>query len=232
MLMEHRMSHRNRSPKRVVVSWSSGKDSAWAVTRLREDPAFEVIGLFTIFSAHERVFMHAVRPELVRAQAQGIGVPLHEIILPPGCSHEHYEEQMRALFAELRAEGVSHIGFGDLYLEDVRRHRLALLADTGLEPVFPLWQEDTRRLADEMIAGGLETYVTCVDLEQLDRSFAGQRWDRSMIARFPPSTDPCGEQGEFHTCAVAGPMFSEPLAFTLGEIVEREGYAFADIRLG
>jgi len=217
--------------KRVIMAWSSGKDSAWALFRLRADPAFEVVGLLTIFSAHERVFMHAVRPEVVEAQAQRLGVPLHMLRLPPGCSHDEYEARMRSMLATARSAGATHVGYGDLYLESVRQHRLDLLADTGLEPVFPLWQEDTRDLAREMLQGGLETYVTAVDLKKLDRTFVGQRWDDAMIARFPPGTDPCGEGGEFHTCVVGGPMFSSPLAFELGEIVEREGFGFADLRL-
>jgi len=219
------------APKRIIMAWSSGKDSAWALLRLRADPAFEVMGLFTIFSAHERVFMHAVRPEVVQAQAQRLGLPLHVLRLPPGCSHEEYVARTRSLLATARADGATHVGYGDLYLESVRRHRFELLDGTGMEPVFPLWQQDTRDLAREMLHGGLETYVTAVDLKKLDRTFVGQRWDDAMIARFPPETDPCGEGGEFHTCVVGGPMFSAPLAFELGEIVEREGYAFADLRL-
>lgn len=217
--------------KRLMMAWSSGKDSAWALHRLLADPTFELMGLFTIFSSHERVFMHAVRPEVVAAQAQLLGVPLRILRLPPGCSHDEYEAQMRSMLVAARADGATHVGYGDLYLEDIRRHRLELLADTGLEPVFPLWQHDTRDLAREMLAGGLETYVTAVNLEKLDRSFVGQRWDDAMIARFPPGTDPCGEEGEFHTCVVGGPMFSSRLPFELGEIVEREGYAFADLCL-
>ena len=219
------------SAKRVIMAWSSGKDSAWALYRLRADPSFELAGLLTIFSAHERVFMHAVRLEVVEAQARQLGVPLHVLRLPPGCSHELYMERMRSMLAEARAGGATHVGYGDLYLESVRRHRLELLAGTGLAPVFPLWQQDTRGLAREMLQGGLETYVTAVDLKKLDRTFVGQRWDDALIARFPPGTDPCGEEGEFHTCVVGGPMFSTRLPFELGEIVEREGYAFADLRL-
>src|SRR5512140_3620716 len=170
--------------KRIIMAWSSGKDSAWALHRLRADPAFEIMGLFTIFSAHERVFMHAVRPEVVQAQAQRLGLPLHVLRLPPGCSHDEYVAQTRSLLATARAGGATHVGYGDLYLESVRRHRFELLAGTGLAPVFPLWQQDTRDLAREMLHGGLETYVTAVDLKKLDRTFAGQRWDDAMIARF------------------------------------------------
>ena len=217
--------------KRVIMAWSSGKDAAWALHQLQADPAFELVGLLTIFSAHERVFMHAVRPEVVEAQAQRIGVPLHVLTLPPACSHAEYEERMRSMLIALRAEGATHVGYGDLYLESARAHRLELLAGIGMEPVFPLWGRDTRALATEMLAGGLETYVTAVDLRKLDRSFVGQRWDAAMIARFPPGTDPCGEGGELHTCVVGGPMYAAPLAVALGEIVEREGYAFADLRL-
>jgi len=219
------------SSKRLIMAWSSGKDSAWALHRLQTDPSFEVVGLFTIFSSHERVFMHAVRPEVVEAQARMIDVPLHVLRLPPECSHDEYERLTRSLLAEARASGATHVGYGDLYLESVRRHRLELLADTGLEPVFPLWQHETRDLAREMLEGGLETYVTAVDLKKLDRTFVGQRWNETMIARFPPGTDPCGEEGEFHTCVVGGPMFSARLPFELGEVIEREGYAFADLRL-
>ncbi|HWU88322.1 MAG TPA: hypothetical protein VN253_13645 [Kofleriaceae bacterium] len=219
------------SSKRLIMAWSSGKDSAWALHQLQLDSSFELVGLFTIFSSHERVFMHAVRPEVVHAQAQVLGVPLHVLTLPPGCGHEEYEQRMRLMLAAARSSGATHVGYGDLYLESVRRHRLELLADTGLEPVFPLWQRDTRELAREMLEGGLETYVTAVDLKKLDRTFVGRRWDEAMIARFPPGTDPCGEEGELHTCVVGGPMFAARLPFELGEIVEREGYAFADLRL-
>lgn len=219
------------SSKRLIMAWSSGKDSAWAVHRLRMDPSFELVGLLTMFSSHERVFMHAVRPEVVEAQARLIGVPLQVLRLPPECSHEEYVHRMRSMLAAARSAGATHVGYGDLYLEDVRRHRFELLADTGLEPVFPLWQHDTRDLAREMLQGGLEAYVTAVDLTKLDRTFVGRRWDEAMIARFPPGTDPCGEQGEFHTCVVGGPMFSARLPFELGEIVEQGGYAFSDLRL-
>lgn len=219
--------------KRVILSWSSGKDSAWALLRLRKDPSFELVGLFSIFSAHERVFMHAVRPEVVEAQARQLGVPLRVLKLPHNCSHDEYEARMRTLLAEMGANGITHFGFGDLYLESVRTHRLQLLAKSGIEPVFPLWQKqtDTRELAREMLAGGLKTYVTAVDLKKLDRSFVGKLWNEELIARFPRGTDPCGEQGEFHTCVVDGPMFKSPLPIELGEIVERQGYAFADLRL-
>jgi uncharacterized protein (TIGR00290 family) len=217
--------------KRLLMAWSSGKDSAWAVHRLRADPSFELVGLLTIFSSHERVFMHAVRPEVVEAQARLLGLPLRVLRLPPGCSHEEYERRMRSMLDAARSEGVTHVGYGDLYDERIRRHRVDLLADTGLEPVFPVWQSPTIELAREMLAGGLETYVTTVDLKKLDRTVVGQRWDDAMIARFPPGIDPCGEGGEFHTCVVGGPMFSARLPFELGEIVEREGYAFADLRL-
>jgi uncharacterized protein (TIGR00290 family) len=218
-------------PKRVVVSWSSGKDSAWALAKLRADPSFELAGLFTIFSSHRRVFMHAVRREIVQAQAERLGLPLHEAVLPEGAGHDDYEQMMHHLLAALHAEGATHICFGDLYLEDVRRHRQTLLANTGLEPVFPLWMQDTRSLAEQMLKGGIETYVTCVDPKKIDRSFIGRRWDEALIAQLPPGSDPCGEQGEFHTCVVGGPMFSEPLPVELGEIVERDGYVFADLKL-
>lgn len=219
--------------KRVILSWRSGKDSAWALVRLIQDASFELAGLFTIISSHERVFMHAVRPEVVAAQARQVGVPLRVLRLPPDCSHAEYEARMRTLLAEMHADGVTHFAFGDLHLESVRTHRLQLFSDSGIEPIFPLWQEqpDTRGLAREMITGGLQTYVTAVDLTKLDSSFVGKRWDAAMLARLPRGTDPCGEQGEFHTCVVSGPMFKSPLPFELGEIVERQGYAFADLRL-
>jgi uncharacterized protein (TIGR00290 family) len=218
-------------PKRVVVSWSSGKDSAWALARLRADPSVEVVGLFTIMSAHQRVFMHAVRREIVQAQAKMLGLPLHEAVLPEGAGHDDYEQMMHRLFLALHAEGATHICFGDLYLEDVRQHRLTLLANTGLEPLFPLWMQDTRLLAAQMLAGGIQTYITCVDPKKIDRSFIGRRWNDGLIAELPPGSDPCGEHGEFHTCVVGGPMFSAPLPVELGEIVEREGYLFADLTL-
>lgn len=226
------MSHWPRmNAKRVIMAWSSGKDSAWALYRLQKDPSCELVGLFTILSAHERVFMHAVRPEVVEAQARMLGAPLHLLRTPPDCSHEQYEEQVRAMLGRARSDGATHVAYGDLYLEGVRRHRLELLRETGLEPIFPLWQQDTRDLAREMLEGGLETYVTAVDLKKLDRTFVGQRWDAAMIERFPAGIDPCGEEGEFHTCVVGGPMFVSRLPIMLGEVVERSGYAFADLQL-
>jgi uncharacterized protein (TIGR00290 family) len=215
---------------KIWLSWSSGKDSAWALHELRASRDFEVTRLLTTVNrAASRVAMHAVREELLEAQAAAVGLPLVKVPIPSPCSNAEYEEAMGAAMAQARAEGIFHVAFGDLFLEDVRRYREEKLSAVGMTPVFPLWGRETHRLAREIVAGGLRAYLTCVDPRQLDRRFAGRYYDASLLDELPAAVDPCGEKGEFHSFAFAGPMFSVPLAVAPGEIVERDGFVFADL---
>jgi len=212
------------------LAWSSGKDSAWALYTARQQREFEIVAvLTTVNRTHERVAMHAVRESLLEMQAAAAGLPLVKVPIPSPCPNEIYEQAMSEAMTRARAEGVRHVIFGDLFLEDVRAYREKQLASCGMTPVFPLWGRDTHQLAEDMLAGGLSAYLTCVDPRQLDRSFAGRRFDRDLVAAFPLYVDPCGENGEFHTFVSAGPMFRAEIPVTVGEIVERDGFVFADL---
>jgi len=213
-----------------MLSWSSGKDSAWALHVLRQDPDVEVVSLLTTFNESAgRVAMHAVRRELVFAQAERAGLPLWQVPIPSPCPNEEYERQMSTALALARVQGVTHVAFGDLFLEEVRRYREDRMAGTGIEAIFPLWGRPTRALAEEMLAAGVAATITCVDPRQIDRRFAGRRFDASLLAELPATADPCGENGEFHSFVHAGPMFSSPIEIQVGEIVERDGFVFADV---
>jgi uncharacterized protein (TIGR00290 family) len=215
---------------RALLAWSSGKDSAWALHVLRQRGEVEVVGLLTTLNqAFERVAMHAVRVALLRAQAAAAGLPLVEVPLPWPCSNADYEAAMGAALERARDEGVTAVAFGDLFLEDIRRYREERMAATGLEPLFPLWAEPTDALARRMLAGGLRARLTCVDPRQLAPAFAGREFDEALLADLPPAVDPCGERGEFHTFAYAGPMFSRPVGLRAGDVVERDGFVFADL---
>jgi uncharacterized protein (TIGR00290 family) len=216
---------------KILVSWSSGKDSAWMLHVLNQQHPGSVQGLLTTTNAaFDRVAMHAVRRPLVEAQARAARLPLHVVPLPWPCSNEDYERLMAAETAARLADGYTHIAFGDLFLDDVRAYRESRLAGTGLTPLFPLWRiADTRELAQTMIAGGLEARLTCIDPRVLAPEFAGRRFDASLLADLPPGVDPCGERGEFHSFAYAGPMFAEPIAVEPGERVERGGFVFCDL---
>jgi len=217
---------------RLLLSWSSGKDSAWALHCLRQRGDFEIAGLLTTFNqAFDRVAMHSTRRALVEAQARAAGLPLHAVPLPWPCSNEHYESAMREACDAAVADGIDTMAFGDLFLEDVRRYREERLAFTGIAPVFPVWGLDTRQLAGEMIASGLRARLVCVDPRKLPRDFAGREFDADLLRDLPSSVDPCGENGEFHSFVYAGPMFSEPIPVESGEVVERDGFVFADVRL-
>jgi uncharacterized protein (TIGR00290 family) len=220
-------------PEKTLLSWSSGKDSAWALHVLRSHhPELEVVGLLTTINEQfERVAMHAVRVELLRAQAAATGLPLLEIGLPWPCSNDQYEALMTDATAKARASGITVMAFGDLFLEDIRQYRVQKLQGTGIRPVFPLWGQPTDQLARAMIDGGLRARLTCVDPRQLAPSFAGRDFDGALLADLPASVDPCGERGEFHSFAYAGPMFTAPVAIQTGEVVERDGFVFADLRL-
>ena len=221
--------------KRVLVSWSGGKDSAWALHLLQQNPETELAGLLTTVNQHfRRVAMHGFRDELLRAQAAAAGLPLWEVPLPWPCSNEQYEEAMAAACARAVAERIDAIAFGDLFLEDIRAYREAKLAPTGIAPLFPCWQIPTGRLAREMIASGLRAHLVCIDPRQLDPSFAGRIFDEDLLADLPPSVDPCGERGEFHTFVSAGPMFaqggrSRSIEVRRGDTVERDGFVYADL---
>ncbi|MGU5661065.1 Dph6-related ATP pyrophosphatase [Aeromonas sanarellii] len=215
---------------RVLLSWSSGKDSAWALHRLRQDPAIEVVGLFTTLNqAFERVAMHGVRKSLLARQAQCVGLPLMTIDLPWPCSNEEYGRTMTGFIGEVMARGIRHMAFGDLFLEDVRAYRERQLAGTGITPLFPLWGSDTTELAQQMMAAGLRARVCTLDPKTLDMSLGGHEFDEALLAALPAGVDPCGENGEFHTLAWDGPMFQRPLAIRVGETVLRDGFVFTDL---
>lgn len=216
--------------RRVLLSWSSGKDSAWAMQVLREDPDVEIAGLLTtVNTTHDRVAMHATRRAILEAQARAVGLPLHVIPLQWPCSNEVYECAMRATIESAVDNGMTHIAFGDLFLEDIRAYRCRQLEGSGLEPLFPIWHEPTQLLARRMIDAGVEAFLTCVDPRKLSRSFAGRKFDHALLDDLPEGVDPCGENGEFHTCILAGPMLREPPPAAVGEVVERDGFYFADL---
>jgi uncharacterized protein (TIGR00290 family) len=215
--------------KRTLLSWSSGKDSAWALHLLRRDPEIELCGLVTTLNSEfDRVAMHGTRRTVLEAQANAAGLPLWIVPLPWPCTNEIYEQRMKEVCNRAIAEKIDAFAFGDLFLADVRSYRERQLAGTGLEPLFPLWEIPTDRLAREMIAGGLRARLSCIDANQLDASFAGREFDEALLRDFPAGVDPCGERGEFHTCVYAGPMFNAPLSIETGEIVNRDGFVFAD----
>lgn len=217
---------------KVAVAWSSGKDAALTLHRLRSGGEYEVAGLLTtVSSAYGRVAMHGVRTSLLDRQAAALGLPLTRVEIPTPCSNAEYDARMALAVRSLRAEGVGHLAFGDLFLEEVRAYREERLASTGITPVFPLWGADTRALAEEMLRLGIEAHVVCLDPRVLPRSFAGRRFDRAFLEDLPPGVDPCGERGEFHTFVSAGPMFARPIAVRRGEVVERDGFVFADLLL-
>jgi len=217
---------------KCMVSWSSGKDSAWMVHVLRQQPDIELAGMLTtVNEVHQRVAMHAVRVELLRAQADALQLPLWQIPIPSPCPNEVYERAMAAAVQKAVGEGFTHVAFGDLFLEDIRRYREERLAGTGLTPIFPLFGADTAALARTMVAGGLRARLTCVNPKVLDRQFAGREFDGALLDELPASIDPCGERGEFHSCAYGGPMFRRPIAIETGITVERDGYVFTDLQL-
>lgn len=217
---------------RILLSWSSGKDSAWALKLLRETGGGEIVGLLTTLNAlHERVAMHAVRESLLDLQAAAVGLPLWKVPLPWPCPNGVYEELMLGVMARCRAEGITAIAYGDLFLEDIRAYRESRHAGTGIAPVFPLWKLPTRKLARDMIRGGLKATLTCVDPQQLDGRFAGREFDAALLSELPGSVDPCGENGEFHTFVRDGPMFAQTIPVEAGPVVERDGFVFADLTL-
>jgi uncharacterized protein (TIGR00290 family) len=216
--------------KRILLSWSSGKDSAWSLHVLRQRAEYEVVGLLTTFNDEAgRVAMHAVRRELVEWQAAAVGLPLWAVPLPWPCSNDQYEGLMARTCAKAVAEGIEGIAFGDLFLEDVRAYREKQMKDTGLESVFPVWGLPTHALATEMIRCGLRAKLTCIDTAKLDRSFAGREFDDALLAALPKEVDPCGERGEFHSFVYAGPMLNAALPVSVGETVVRDQFVFTDL---
>jgi uncharacterized protein (TIGR00290 family) len=218
---------------KILVSWSTGKDSAWMLHMLNQQYPGAAAGLLTTTNqAFDRVAMHAVRRELLEAQAAATGLPLHIVPLPWPCSNAQYEAIMREAITGFVNDGFTHASFGDLFLEDVRRYREDRLAGSGLEPLFPIWKtKPTADLARDMIDAGLEATLTCVDPRKLDRSFAGRTFNAQLLDELPRAVDPCGENGEFHSFACAGPMFNHPIATTVGDVVDRDGFVFADLTL-
>jgi uncharacterized protein (TIGR00290 family) len=223
----------NTLKKKTLLSWSSGKDSAWALHRLQFQNDVEVVGLFTtINQAFNRVAMHAVRLELLQMQAQAIGLPLHIIEIPYPCSNDQYALRMEAFVNKAKQMEIEYFAFGDLFLEDIRQYREERLASTGIQALFPLWRIPTNLLAKEMIAGGLKAKLTCIDPSKLDEGFAGCDFDDALLAKLPVSVDPCGENGEFHSFVYDGPMFKHPIAIKNGHIENRDGFVFADLLPG
>jgi uncharacterized protein (TIGR00290 family) len=216
--------------KRILLSWSSGKDSAWSLHVLRQRGEYEVVGLLTTFNeVADRVAMHGVRCELVERQSAAAGLTLWAVPLPWPCSNEQYEARMAQTCAKAVAQGIEGIAFGDLFLEDVRAYREKQMKGTGLEPVFPVWGLPTRALAEEMIAAGTRAKLTCVDTGKLDRSFAGREFDEALLSDLPAGVDACGERGEFHSFVYAGPMFDAVLPVSVGETVVRDQFVFTDL---
>ena len=219
--------------RRAWMSWSSGKDSAYALAVARKEGNLDIVALLTtVTDSYSRVSMHGVREELLHAQAQATGLPLVQVRIPSPCSNADYEERMSGAMAAALAGGVDTVVFGDLYLADIRAYREAQLAKLGMRAEFPLWKRDTRALALEMIASGVRAVLTCVDPKQIPRELAGRDFDASLLADLPAGADPCGENGEFHTFAHAGPALREPVGVRKGEVVERDGFVFADLLLG
>jgi uncharacterized protein (TIGR00290 family) len=214
----------------IALSWSSGKDSAWALHLLQQQANTHIRALITTFNTQaDRVAMHAVRRSLVEEQASRVGIPLWPVELPWPCSNSQYEDRMRTVCQRATAEGITAVAFGDLFLQDVRDYRIRQLQGTGLEPLFPLWQIPTRQLSLEMIAASVKAKITCVDPSKIAKSFAGRDYDLKLLNDLPVGADPCGENGEFHTFVYDAPVFSRPIDVRTGEIVERDGFAFADV---
>jgi len=214
------------------MSWSSGKDSAWALHQLRQDPDIDLAGLFcTVNSAFDRVAMHGVRVELLQKQAESVGLPLEIIEIPDSCSNAEYEEIMGRFVERAIRHDIGFFAFGDLFLEDVRNYREEKLRNSGIKALFPIWGIPTDELSREMITGGLRTVITCINPDQMPKEFVGREFDQSFLDSLPEAVDPCGEHGEFHSFVFDGPMFARPIDIMLGETIQRGDFVFADVLL-
>jgi uncharacterized protein (TIGR00290 family) len=220
----------DRPRPKALLAWSSGKDSAWTLHVLRQQGEVDVVGLLTTVNrAFDRVAMHAVRRELLAAQAAAVALPLLTVEIPYPCSNDEYEAAMAAAIGRARGDGVTAVAFGDLFLEDVRRYREDRMRGSGLTPLFPIWGIPTDALARRMVGAGLRARLTCIDPKKLPASFAGRDFGAALLDDLPPGVDPCGERGEFHSFAYDGPMFRHPVAIQTGDVVERDGFVFADL---
>lgn len=216
--------------KKTLLSWSSGKDCAWTLYQLQQDPNIELAGLFTVINEkYDRASMHATRHALLQKQAEAAGLPFSIIRLPDQCSDEQCNSAMAEFIQSIEAQGIEYVAFGDLFLEDIRRYREQQLQATSIKPIFPLWKIPTRELANQMLTAGLEAYVSSVDLTKLPAEIAGRQWNRELLDEIPAECDPCGENGEMHTIVVGGPMFTRSIPVRVGEILTRNGFAYADI---
>ena len=217
---------------KILLSWSSGKDSAWALHLLNQQhPGCVAALLTTVNEAFDRVAMHGVRADVLQAQAHAARLPLRIVFIPDNCSNEAYEKRMGSAVTDAVADGFTHVAFGDLFLRDIRAYREERLAATGLKPIFPLWDRPTRALAEQMIDSGLRARISCIDNRRMDQQFVGREFDRALLDELPADVDPCGENGEFHTCVYAGPMFAHPLPLANGELVIRDPFVWTDLRL-
>jgi uncharacterized protein (TIGR00290 family) len=215
---------------RAWIAWSSGKDSAWALHEVRRSGAYEIVcALTTVADTLDRVSVHGVREGLLRAQVESAGLRSHIVRIPFPCPNEMYEAKMAAAMQHAKAEGVTHVIFGDLFLADIRAYREAQLAKAGMQAVFPLWGRPTAALAREMIAAGIEAHLVCVDLGKIPASNAGRRFTADLLEELPVAIDRCGENGEFHTFVSAGPMLSRNIAVAVGETARHDGFAYADL---
>jgi uncharacterized protein (TIGR00290 family) len=220
----------NAQSTKAFVSWSSGKDSAFALHEARRLGLAQIAGvLSTINEAHDRVAMHGVRSALLDRQIEALGVPAIKVPIPSPCPNEIYETRLAEACERIKAQGIRHIVFGDLFLEDIRAYRVEKLSSMGMEPIFPLWKRDTAALAREMIASGLCAHIVCLDPRKLDRSLGGRRFDADLLRELSSGVDPCGENGEFHTAVTAGPMFRREIPVRIGQSVERDGFVFTDL---
>jgi len=218
------------SNPKLVMCWSGGKDSALALHRLQQQGQFDVVGLLTtVTQGWDRISMHGVRDTLLAAQAAALGLPLHRVWIPPACINADYQAAMATAIERLKAEGVSVMGFGDLYFEDIRKYREAQLEPTGVQPVFPLWGLPTQTLAHTVIREGFRARLCCIDPRKVPPAWAGRDYDEALLAEMPPDIDPCAENGEFHTFVYDAPNFREPILHTVGETVLRDGFWFADL---
>jgi len=221
------------SRPKALISWSSGKDSAFSLDAVRRAGQFDVVGaLTTVSETFDRVSIHGVRREILLEQLDAAGLSARIVAIPYPCPNEVYEDRMGEAVVRAVEEGISHIIFGDLFLRDIRAYREQKLAGTGITPVFPLWERPTLALAQSMIESGLEAYLSTVDLKKLPAEFAGRKFDAQLLDDLPAGVDPCGENGEFHTCVIAGPIFTRRLAVTPAERVQRDGYGYCDLVLG